>query len=74
LNEHRWTFDRRRRDWSEAAGQAMGSGQLWAVSASDLTRPTRPPRRWSLLRPAHRPSAVVCADDILTAGVYAAAA
>lgn len=74
LDELGWTFDRRRRDWSEAVGQIWGPGQLWAVGASDLTLAEATATALELLRPAARPSAVVCADDILAAGVYAAAA
>lgn len=74
LREHRWTFDRRSRDWSDASRDVIGSDRLPPAAAADLTVAEATRTALPLLRGRGRPTAVVCADDILAAGVYAAAA
>jgi LacI family transcriptional regulator len=74
INNGRWTFRERRASWE----RAMGSSELpirasWiAESPIGLDAATTAARR--LLAQAARPTAVICADDLVTAGVYRAAA
>ena len=74
LDEHRWTFDQRRRHWADAVGQVWGASEIQTVEARDLTLCDATLAGLELLSGPDRPTAVVCADDILAAGVYAAAA
>lgn len=74
LSGHRWTFDRRRRDWFDAWHRVEGEARPRSSDAADLTIEAAAAASLTLLRSRPRPTAVVCADDILAAGVYAAAA
>lgn len=74
INNGRWTFRERRSAWETAMSWAgLPTQQAWiAESPIDLDATTTAARR--LLAQESRPTAVICADDLVTAGVYRAAA
>ncbi|MCA0252389.1 MAG: LacI family transcriptional regulator [Actinobacteria bacterium] len=68
----RWAFRRRRTDWLDAMARLPGSAPVEAAAPLDLTVAAAATRR--LLSDAQPPTALICADDLLAAGAYRAAA
>ncbi|MCA0294828.1 MAG: LacI family transcriptional regulator [Actinobacteria bacterium] len=69
----RWTFRERRASWERAMADA-GLPVDGRVAESAITLEAATAAARGLLAGASRPTAVVCADDLVTAGVYRAAA
>lgn len=73
VDNGRWTFRERRAAWERAIGSSgLPVRDSWIaespIGLDDATSAAR-----GLLASGSRPSAVVCADDLVTAGVYRAA-
>lgn len=74
LAGHRWAFDRRERDLVGAVRSLPAADPVAVVRAGELTIAAAAAAVAPLLRGRTRPSALVCGDDILAAGAYAAVA
>lgn len=73
LADHRWTFERRYTDFQRALAEIPGLRLVRTRVADDLSIEAGRRAGSTLLTGRGRPSAIVCADDILAAGLYAAA-
>lgn len=73
LADSRWAFERRYADLQQALADQPSLRLVRTVGAQELTIQAAQAAAVELLRGRGRPTAIVCGDDILAAGLYAAA-